>query len=67
MSYAKTRMAEAYTCFSPCTTKLTDVGFSYTVRGQVSDVYQSTPHSGVYYHVNETYWANGVMNQLSGL
>jgi RHS repeat-associated protein len=60
-------MAEAYTCFSPCTTKLTDVGFSYTVRGQVSDVYQSTPHSGVYYHVNETYWANGVMNQLSGL
>ena len=30
-------------------------------------MYQSTPHSGGYYHVNETYWANGAMNQLSGL
>jgi RHS repeat-associated protein len=33
----------------------------------VSDVYESTPNSGGYYHVNQTYWANGVLNQLSGL
>jgi RHS repeat-associated protein len=67
MANAKTRMAEVYTCYSPCTTKLTDSGFSYTARGEVSDLYESTPHSGGYYHVNETYWANGALNGLSGL
>lgn len=67
MSNAKTRLAEAYTCFSPCSTKLTDEGFSYTARGQQSDIYESTPNSGGYYHVNETYWANGSVDQLSGL
>jgi RHS repeat-associated protein len=67
MVNTKSRMAEAYTCFSPCSTKLTDIGFSYTVRGQVSDVYESTPHSGTYYHVNQTYWAHGAIEQLSGL
>ena len=67
MTYAKSRMAEAYTCFSPCTTKLTDLGLSYTVRGQPSDVYESTPNSGTYYHVSEQYWANGALEQLSGL
>ncbi len=67
MTYAKSRLAEAYTCFSPCSSKLTDIGFSYTVRGQPSDVYESTPHSGTYYHVSEQYWANGALEQLSGL
>jgi RHS repeat-associated protein len=67
MTNTETRMAEAYTCFSSCTTKLTDEGFSYTARGQISDIYESTPNSGGYYHVNETYWANGALNQLSGL
>jgi len=67
MANAKTRLAEAYTCVSPCSTKVTDEGFSYTVRGEVQDVYESTPHSGGYFHVNETYWANGALNQISGL
>ena len=67
MSNAKARLAEAYTCTSCPGTKITDVGFSYTSRGQVSDVYESTPHSSGYYHVNQTYWANGALNQLSGL
>ena len=70
MSNAKTRLAEAYTCFSPCSTKLTDEGFSYTARGEPGDLYESTPHSGSYYHVNQTYWANGTTNliqDLSGL
>ncbi len=67
MVNARTHVAEAYTCFSPCSTKLTDEGFSYTARGESSDLYESTPHSGVYYHVNLTYWANGATDVLSGL
>lgn len=67
MVNVKTRMAEAYTCFSPCSTKLTDEAFSYTARGEPSDIYESTPNSGGYYHVNQTYWANGATNVLSGL
>jgi RHS repeat-associated protein len=67
MAYAKTRMAEAYTCVSPCSTKITDLGFSYTVLGQATDVYESTPHSAGYYHVTSTYYANGALNKLSNL
>jgi len=67
MTYAKTRMAEAYTCFSPCSTKITDEGFSYTVRGEPSDVYESTANSGGYYHVSAQYWANSGLKQLSSL
>ena len=67
MANAKTHLAEAYTCVSPCSSKITDEGFSYTVRGEVSDVYESTPHSSGYFHVNETYWANGALHAISGL
>jgi RHS repeat-associated protein len=67
MAYPKTRLAEAYTCVSPCTTKITDLGFSYTVLGQPTDVYESTPHSAGYYHVTGTYYANGALNKLSNL
>ena len=66
MANAKARLAEAYTCVSPCSSKITDEGFSYTVRGEVSDEYESTPHSGGYYHAAATYWANGVLNALTG-
>jgi RHS repeat-associated protein len=66
MVNAKTRLAEAYTCFSPCSTKITDIGLSYTARGEVSDVYESTPHSGGYYHSSASYWANGVISNLNG-
>jgi YD repeat-containing protein len=48
MANAKTHLAEAYTCFSPCSSKTTDIGLSYTARGETSDVYESTPHSGGY-------------------
>ncbi len=67
MVNAKPRLAEAYTCVSPCSSKITDEGFSYTVRGEVSDVYQSTPHSSGYYHVKQTYWPHGAPSQLSQL
>jgi RHS repeat-associated protein len=67
MLYSKGHLAEAYTCFSSCTTKATDMGFSYTVRGEVSDVYESTPNSGgVYYHTSQNYWADGSPYQLTG-
>lgn len=63
MANAKGRLAEAYTGAS----KTTDLGFSYSVRGEVTDVYESTPHSGGYYHVAAGYWANGALNTLSGI
>jgi RHS repeat-associated protein len=67
MAYAKARLAEAYTCFAPCTIKTTDIGLSYTVRGETSDVYEPTPNSsGFYYHTSESYWANRSLNQLTG-
>lgn len=65
MSNVKARMAEAYTCTGSCTSKITDEGFSYTTRGETSDVYESTPNSGGYYHINETFWANSAPNQLT--
>ncbi|HKW87404.1 MAG TPA: RHS repeat-associated core domain-containing protein [Candidatus Acidoferrales bacterium] len=67
MTNATARLAEAYTCVSPCSSKLTDQGFSYTARGEVQDVYESTPHSSGYFHVDDTYWANGALDVVSGL
>jgi RHS repeat-associated protein len=67
---ALSRLAEVETdtCAWPITQSsiITDEWFSYTVRGEVSDLYESTPHSGGYYHTAATYWANGVVNQLTG-
>jgi YD repeat-containing protein len=66
MANAKTRLAEAYTTSSSCTSKCTDEGFSYTARGELTSVYQLTPHSSPnYYNVAQTYWANGGPNVLS--
>jgi RHS repeat-associated protein len=67
MANPKSRQVEAYTSTCSTCTKITDVGFSYTVRGEVSDIYQLTPHSGSYYHVNQTYWANRTPDVMSGL
>lgn len=67
MANAEGRMAEAYTCTSSCSSKATDEGFSYTVLGQVSNSYESTPNSNGYYHVSQSYWSNGLPDQISGL
>jgi RHS repeat-associated protein len=64
MTNVKTRMAEAYTATTPTGTKITDIGISYSPRGEASDVYESTPHSGGYYHSSATYWANGALDTL---
>lgn len=45
---------------------ITDEWFSYTARGEISDEYESTPHSSGYYHTSSTYWPNGVVNSISG-
>ena len=65
MAYAQGRLAEAYT--GSAQNKITDLGFSYSVRGEVADVYQKSPNSGGYYHVTASYWAHGALNVLSGL
>ena len=67
MVNVKGRLAEAYTCSTCPGTKITDLGLSYTARGEVSDTYESTPHSSGYYHLTQTYWPHGAANQLSGL
>ena len=63
------RLVEAETdiCTAWPPTPITDEWFSYTPRGEKSDVYESTPHSSGYYHVTESFWANGVLHQLSNL
>jgi RHS repeat-associated protein len=67
MLYTKGHLAEAYTCFSTCATKTTDLGLSFTVRGEVTGTYESTPNSnGFYYYASHTYWANRSVNTLSG-
>lgn len=47
-------MAEAYTKIG--SSKVSDLGFSYTKRGEVSDAYESAPGSGGYYHIGAAYW-----------
>lgn len=61
------RLIEAATdeCVSGNDAIITDEWFSYTARGEVSDDYESTPHSGGYYHATATYWANGVLSTLN--
>ena len=69
MSYAGGRLAEAYTVAqnTGCNAaKITDEGFSYSKRGEVAGVLESTPHSSGYYGVGATYWANGLVDVLTG-
>jgi RHS repeat-associated protein len=61
------RLAEAYTSPDNGVTKITDEGFSYTARGEASDVYESTPNSNGYYHTTASYFANGALNTLTGV
>jgi RHS repeat-associated protein len=64
MQNAKTRLAEAYT--GPSSAKITDEGFSYTARGELTNFYELTPHSNpAYYSIPQTYWPNGATNTLS--
>ena len=63
MLNAKAQLAEAYTGSS--SSKTTDIGFSYSNLGALTDVYEKTPNSTTYYHTIASYWANGALNTLS--
>ena len=68
MANAKGRLAEAYTgsgTSCPIASKATDIGLTYSARGEVAGVYESTPHSSSYYYVGASYWAHGLINQLT--
>lgn len=71
MTNANLQPGETFTtAASSCTgspTKIVDEGFSYSARGELTDVYESTPHSGGYYHTTAAYWANGALETLSGV
>lgn len=63
----KTRLLEAYTtnCGS---TQYTDEWFSYSPRGELTDLYEKTRNSGsTYYHTTTAYWPNGTLQTLSGI
>ena len=67
---SKGRLSEAMTCTAGASTcvgnVLTDELFSYSARGEITDVYESTPNTaGSYYHGTGAYWANGALNTLS--
>ena len=55
----KTRVVEAYVNSNCAGAPLVDEWFSYSARGETTDMYESTPNSGGYYHSTATYWANG--------
>jgi RHS repeat-associated protein len=65
------RLVEAETdnCSWPITQAsiLTDEWFSYDADGRLTDVYESTPHSGGYYHTTAQYWENGTLKSLGGV
>ncbi len=46
---------------------VTDEWFSYSPRGETTDVWESTRHSGGYYHSTASYYANGALNVLNPL
>jgi hypothetical protein len=61
----KDRLAEMYA--GPSTAKLTDTGYCYSKRGDLTDVFEVTSHSGGYFHTQATYWPDGSINTLSGV
>jgi hypothetical protein len=65
MANAKGRLAEAYTGSS--SSKTTDLFFSYSARGAVTDVYEKTPNSSGYYRVTASYLANGGLSTTQNL
>jgi RHS repeat-associated protein len=63
------RLIEAATdyCWGSNDTILTDEWFSYSPRGELTDVFEFTAHSGVYYHTTAAFWPTGALETLSGI
>lgn len=61
----KGRLVEAETdnCVAPIT-PITDEWFSYDADGNMTDMWELTPHSGQYYHSVAAFFANGKVNTL---
>lgn len=62
------RMVEAETdnCSFPVSKagSLTDEWLAYDLNGRVTDLFESTPHSGGYYHTIATFWPNNTLATL---
>ena len=73
MQNAKGQVAEAYTCSTyACSSKLTDIFFSANpvtsgnmAGGVLSQMWESTPHSGNYFLTQDTYFPNGAVGAIS--
>ncbi|HET9409269.1 MAG TPA: RHS repeat-associated core domain-containing protein [Candidatus Sulfotelmatobacter sp.] len=65
-SNAKTHLIEASTT-NTSGAVLTDEWFMYDARGELTDVFELTPHSGGYYHTTAAYWPTGTLKTLSGI
>ena len=59
MQNAHGRLAEAYTTGPTGSPIITDLGFSYTKRGELADAWQWSTNSSGWYHTAATYWPNG--------
>lgn len=46
---------------------VSDEWFSYDADGRMTDMWESTPHSGGYYHTTVVYDANGTVTSISGI
>jgi RHS repeat-associated protein len=47
--------------------QITDEWFDYSVKGELTDVWESTLHSSGYYHTVTSYFPNGTLNTLGGI
>jgi RHS repeat-associated protein len=68
-SYGNNRAVNAYTSES-CggrSSLTTDEWFSYDKDGRMTDLWESTPHSGTYWHTTVGYNAQGTVTSLSGI
>jgi RHS repeat-associated protein len=68
MANTKGRLAGAFTCVAGASTcvnnVLTDEYFSYSPRGEPTDLYEWTKDVGVYFHSAASYSPNGVVKTL---
>lgn len=65
---AKLRIAEAWVGTDCNRSNLTvDEYFSYDKDGRITDVYETTPHSGGQYHTVAVYYLNGELQNIVGV
>ena len=64
LNYLAGRLVEVET---DSASMITDEWFSYSPRGEKTDVHELTPHSTAYYHTTVSYWPTGTLETLSGI